>query len=118
MDPSYNLPLFMGDLPRMRELTFKEATIQSAFQKAGIWPINCELALEKLRSFSQPTPTGPTGPIRPTTPTLPQPITPIPTTFQDVGQGLQHWNNRLPEAFSPSYRPAPGARPAGYSEAG
>ena len=96
VDITYNLPLFMRDLPHMREQTFKEATIQSAFRKAGIWPISCNTALEKLRTFSQPTPT----PIEPTTPTLPRPITPIPTTFQGVEQGLQRWKDRLPEAFS------------------
>ncbi|OAF62111.1 hypothetical protein VC83_01473 [Pseudogymnoascus destructans] len=80
----------------MREQTFKEATIQSVFRKAGIWPISCNTALEKLRTYSQPTPT----PIEPTTPTLPRPITPIPTTFQGVEQGLQRWKDRLPEALS------------------
>ncbi|ELR04286.1 hypothetical protein VC83_08094 [Pseudogymnoascus destructans] len=30
----------------------------------------------------------------------PRPITPIPTTFQGVEQGLQRWKDRLPEAFS------------------
>ncbi|OAF59377.1 hypothetical protein VC83_04250 [Pseudogymnoascus destructans] len=34
----------------MREQTFKESTIQSAFRKAGIWPISCNTALEKLRA--------------------------------------------------------------------
>ncbi|OBT81637.1 hypothetical protein VE02_10394, partial [Pseudogymnoascus sp. 03VT05] len=97
MDITYNLPQFMRDLPQMREQTFKESTIQSAFRKAGIWPISCKTALEKLRTYSQPTPTGPT---EPTTPTLPQPIMPIPTTFQGVEQGLQRWKDRLPEAFS------------------
>ncbi|OBT43514.1 hypothetical protein VE00_06804 [Pseudogymnoascus sp. WSF 3629] len=40
-------------------------------------------------------------PIEPTTPTLPtQLITPIPSTFQGVEQGLQRWKERVPEAFS------------------
>ena len=34
MDITYNLPLFMRDLPQMREHTFKDSTIQSAFRKA------------------------------------------------------------------------------------
>ena len=95
VDITYNLPLFMRDLPQIRENTFKQSTIQSAFQKAGICPISCNTALEKLRTYSQPT-----QPIQPTTPTLPRPITPIPSTFQGVEQGLQRWKKRLPEAFS------------------
>ena len=94
MDLTYNLPLFMRDLLHMREQTFKESTIQSAFWKAGIWPIGCNTALEKLRTYSQPTPT------EPNTPTLLRPITPIPTTFQGVERGLQRWKDRLLEAFS------------------
>ncbi|KFY57140.1 hypothetical protein V496_06530 [Pseudogymnoascus sp. VKM F-4515 (FW-2607)] len=87
----------------MRELTFKESTIQSAFRKAGIWPISYNTALEKLRTYSQPTqPTQPTpiGPIEPNSPTLPRSITPIPTTYRDVEEGLQRWGERVPEAFS------------------
>ncbi|KFY32618.1 hypothetical protein V493_00029 [Pseudogymnoascus sp. VKM F-4281 (FW-2241)] len=83
MDITYNLLLFMRDLPQMREQTFKESTIQSAFQKAGIWPISCNIALEKLRTYSQPI-----QPIEPTTPTLPaRPITPIPSTFRGCRAG-------------------------------
>ncbi|KFY86473.1 hypothetical protein V500_07602 [Pseudogymnoascus sp. VKM F-4518 (FW-2643)] len=95
VDITYNLPLFMRDFPQIRERTFKESTIQSAFQKAGIWPISCNTALEKLRTYSKPR-----QPTQPTTPTLPRPITPIPSTFQDVEQGLQRWKERVPEAFS------------------
>ncbi|KFY68125.1 hypothetical protein V496_01285 [Pseudogymnoascus sp. VKM F-4515 (FW-2607)] len=99
MDISYNLSIFMGDFPQIREQTFKESTILSAFRKAGIWPISCNTALEKLRIYSQPT--QPTiQPTQPTTPTLLQPITPIPTTFQGVERGLQRWKDRLPVAFS------------------
>ena len=80
----------------MREQTFKESTIQLAFQKASIWPISCHIALKKLRTYSQPI-----QPIEPTTPTLlAQPITPIPSTFQGVEQGLQRWKERLLEAQS------------------
>ena len=93
MDVTYDLPSFMRDLPRIREQTFKESTIISAFQKAGIWPISCSTALTKLRTYSQPT-------IQPT-PSLPiRPITPIPSTFQGVEEGLQRWKDRVPEAFS------------------
>ncbi|ELR04991.1 hypothetical protein GMDG_00248 [Pseudogymnoascus destructans 20631-21] len=72
-------------------VTFKDSTIRSAFQKL-IWPISCNTAIEKLRTYSQP--------IQPTTPTLLRPITPIPSTFQEVELGLQRWKDRLPEAWS------------------
>ena len=86
MDVTYDLPLFMRDLTKIRDQTFKESTITSAFRKAGIWPISCNTALEKLHTYSQPTPTQPTQP----TPTLPiRPITPKPSTFQGVEEGLQ-----------------------------
>jgi hypothetical protein len=96
MDVTYDLPSFMRDLPGIRERTFKEPTIISAFRKAGVWPISCSTALTKLRTYSQPR-VQPTQP----TPTLPiRPITPIPSTFQEVEAGLQRWKNRVPEVFS------------------
>ncbi|KFX88861.1 hypothetical protein V490_07366 [Pseudogymnoascus sp. VKM F-3557] len=113
VDITYNLPLFMRDLSQMRERTFKDSTIQSAFQKAGIWPISCNTALDKLRTYSQPT-----QPTQPTTPTLPQAITPIPTTIQGVEQGLQQWKERVPQAFSSPSRQSYRTRPTGCSAAG
>lgn len=99
MDVTYDLPSFMRDLPEIRERTFKEPTIISAFRKAGVWPISCSTALTKLRTYSQPR-VQPTQPTQPTS-TLPiRPITPIPSTFQGVEAGLQRWKNRVPEVFS------------------
>ena len=97
MDITYDLQSFMRDLTHIREQTFKESTIISAFQKAGIWPISCNTALTKLRTYSQPT----TQPIQPTQLTLPIRVsTPKPSTFQGVEEGLQHWKQRVPEGFS------------------
>jgi hypothetical protein len=93
MDITYDLQSFMRDLTHIREQTFKESTIISAFRKAGIWPVSCNTALTKLRTYSQPTPTTPTPlPIRVSTPK--------PSNFREVEEGLQRWKNRVPEGFS------------------
>lgn len=65
----------MRDLPMIREKTFKELTITHAFKKAGIWPIDCSIALLKLRKYSKPAPTLPTI---------------IPASFQESEAQLQH----------------------------
>ena len=97
MDITYDLQSFMRDLTCMREQTFKESTIISAFQKAGIWLVSCAIALAKLRTYSQPTIEPTPTPI----PTLPIWVsTPKPTTFRGVEEGLQHWKQRVPEGFS------------------
>lgn len=71
----------MRDLTHIRKQTFKESTIIHAFQKAGVWPVSCSIALTKLYTYSQP---------RPTTPTLPlYQSTPKPSSFKDSEQGLQ-----------------------------
>ncbi|KFY10587.1 hypothetical protein V492_04923 [Pseudogymnoascus sp. VKM F-4246] len=89
MDITYDLCSFTRDLTWIREQTFKESTIRSAFQKAGIWPISCSIALTKLRTYSKPTPQ-----------VITQASTPKPSTFQGVEEGLQHWKTRVPEGFS------------------
>ncbi|KFY97969.1 hypothetical protein V498_01766 [Pseudogymnoascus sp. VKM F-4517 (FW-2822)] len=91
MDLEYNIASFIRDLPYIREQTFKESTIISAFQKAGIWPISCEIAIAKLRTYSKPRPTTPTTPIA-----LPlRQLTPKPSSFKDSEQGLQRWKTKL-----------------------
>ena len=91
MDLEYNLASFIRDLPYIREQTFKESTIIHAFQKAGIWPISCDIAIAKLRTYSQPRPRQYN---RPTTLPL-RPITPKPSSFRDSEQGLQRWKSKL-----------------------
>jgi hypothetical protein len=89
MDIAYDLCSFTRDLTWIREQTFKESTIISAFQKAGVWPVDCNFALAKLRTYSRPTPTLITPPISRST--LPiQVSTPKPSTFKGVEEGLQH----------------------------
>ncbi|KFY20161.1 hypothetical protein V493_07734, partial [Pseudogymnoascus sp. VKM F-4281 (FW-2241)] len=85
MDLDYSLSSFIRDLPNIREQTFKESTIISAFEKAGIWPVSYDIAIAKLRTYAQP---------RPTTPPITLPVrlsTPKPSSFKDSEQGLQRW---------------------------
>ena len=63
MDLEYNVASFKRDLSNIRKQTFKKPTIISAFQKAAIWPISCEIAITKLLVYSKPRPTTPTTPI-------------------------------------------------------
>jgi hypothetical protein len=52
LDLDYNIASFMRDLTEIRAETFKKGTIHSAFRKAGIWPISCKTALEKIKVYS------------------------------------------------------------------
>jgi hypothetical protein len=92
MDLEYNLQSFMRDLPYIREQTFKESTIIHAFQKAGIWLVDCNIALIKLCTYSQPTPTSIALSLRP--------FTLKPLTFKDSEQGLQQWKVKLTRLLS------------------
>ncbi|KFY20917.1 hypothetical protein V491_03319 [Pseudogymnoascus sp. VKM F-3775] len=92
IDLTYDLRSFMRDLMWIQKQTFKESTIISAFRKAGIWPVSCNTALTKLRTYSRPT-------IQPVS-TLPTQVTPKPSTFRGVEEGLQYWKTRVPEGFS------------------
>ena len=93
MDITYDLPSFMKDLTQIREQTFKESTIISAFQKAGIWPISCDIAITKLQTYSKPRPRP--RPITPPTTLLLRLLTPKPSSFRDSEQGLQRWKSKL-----------------------
>ena len=52
LDFDYNIASFMRDLTEIRVEAFKERTIHSAFEKAGIWPISCKTAVAKIRVYS------------------------------------------------------------------
>ena len=56
LDLDYNMASFMRNLRDIRIETFKAGTIYSAFRKAGIWPINCKTALDKIKIYSPPEP--------------------------------------------------------------
>ena len=49
----------MRDMQEIRAKTFKKGTIYSAFRKAGIWPISCKTALEKMKTYAPPKPLEP-----------------------------------------------------------
>ena len=48
----YSIPQFLKDLNKMRVNTFKSSTIQHAFQKTGMWPVNANLCIEQLKTYS------------------------------------------------------------------
>jgi hypothetical protein len=55
LDPDYTISSFFRDLPEIRANTFKDTTILNAFRKAGVWPINSEIALAKMKLYQPPT---------------------------------------------------------------
>lgn len=57
---------FLGCLSGVRRKTFKSGTIQSAFEKTGIWPFNPHQVLSKIPSEHDPLPSNSTS--RPQTP--------------------------------------------------
>ena len=73
LDIDYNVASFLRDLGEIRDDTFKRGTILGAFRKAGIWPISCDIAIEKMKIYAPPElpsiePQLPALPIIPTTP--------------------------------------------------
>jgi hypothetical protein len=96
LDLDYNVASFMRDMQEIRAKTFKKGTIHSAFWKAGIWPISCKTALEKMKTYSPP------QLLEPELPTLPQ----TPTRFVHAEYGLIHWKEKIQEKLSsPSQEP-------------
>jgi hypothetical protein len=72
LDIDYNVASFLRDLGEIRNNTFKKGTIIEAFRKAGMWPISCDTAIEKMKIYAPPErpeePQLPALPIIPTTP--------------------------------------------------
>ena len=54
LDIEYNISSFFRDLNDIRTDTFKPGTIQGAFREAGIWPINVEAAIQKMKVYQPP----------------------------------------------------------------
>ena len=54
LDIDYNVASFLRDLGEIRTETFKKGTIQGAFQKAGMQPISCDTAIEKMKIYAPP----------------------------------------------------------------
>jgi hypothetical protein len=51
LDFDYTIASFFRDLEEIRLQTFKKGTIQGAFRKAGIWPIDVEMAIQKMKVY-------------------------------------------------------------------
>src|SRR5271163_1793642 len=90
LDLDYNVASFMWDMQEIRAEAFKKGTIHSAFRKAGMWPISCKTALEKMKIYAPP------KPLEPELPTIPQ----TPTRFAHAEHGLTHWTAKIREQLS------------------
>lgn len=51
----YKLTRFLEDLTKIRDNTFKEDTIQHAFNKSGMWPIDPDTCVQQLKTSAPPT---------------------------------------------------------------
>jgi hypothetical protein len=58
--------------------------------KDGMWPINCKIALEKIKMYA------PLESLEPELPTIPQ----TPTRFVYAKYGLTHWTAKIKEKLS------------------
>jgi hypothetical protein len=70
----------------------KPTEIIHAFQNSGIWPVDMNIAIQKLQKYSKPT-------------LLPQTPTTIPQTFRDSESQLQLWKAKIPILLSSPSRP-------------
>jgi hypothetical protein len=92
LDFEYNTSSFIKDLPEIRSKTFKEQTVIHAFQNSGVWPVDMNIAIQKLKKYSKPT-------LPPQTPTT------TPQTFRDSESQLQLWKAKIPILLSSPSRP-------------
>ena len=85
----YTITPFCQDLTKIRDNTFKKSTIQSAFEKSGMWPINEKKYIEQLKKFVPSQSENNSSSF----PTLSLPKLPRvqPKTFDDVERGLLEW---------------------------
>jgi hypothetical protein len=101
LDINYNIASFLYDLGEICNDTFKRGTILGTFQKARIWPISCDVAIEKMKIYAPPELPS----IEPQLLALPI----IPTTpkrYSQAEHGLQFWKAKLSERLSsPSRQP-------------
>ena len=84
LDLGYNVASFMRDIQEIRAETFKKKTIHSAFRKAGIWPISCKTAIEKINIYALPEP-------EPELSTIPR----TPTKFVRAEHCLSYWKEKI-----------------------
>ena len=50
----YDIQSFLQDLSTIQENIFKKRTIQHAFRKSGMWPIDTKQCLKQLKTFNSP----------------------------------------------------------------
>jgi prephenate dehydrogenase len=50
----YSLKRFCNDLSQIREHTFKETIIRSAFEKSDMWSVNSQRCIDQLKKFAAP----------------------------------------------------------------
>ncbi|RFU26004.1 hypothetical protein B7463_g10337, partial [Scytalidium lignicola] len=51
LDFEYTIASFFRDLPDIHEKTFKKSTIQHAFKKAGMWPVDQEATFALMKKY-------------------------------------------------------------------
>ncbi|RFU32109.1 hypothetical protein B7463_g4222, partial [Scytalidium lignicola] len=90
LESEYTVTSFLRDLNEIRKKTFTEIIVRYAFRESGIWPIEVEKTLAKLRVYSAPD--QPKEP-EPTLPTLPA----TPKTARHSVQALEELETRIPE---------------------
>ena len=56
MQLSYDYSCFLQDLPGIREKSLTEKTIVSAWAKASLFPIDPDVVLKKMKTYSDPIP--------------------------------------------------------------
>jgi hypothetical protein len=86
LDIDYNIASFFRDLAMIRTDTFKKGTIIGAFRDSGMWPINPQKALQKMKVYT---------PLERPEATLEIPRTP--TKFMHSELKLQHWQAKIPD---------------------
>ena len=97
LDIDYNVASFLCDLGEIQGDTFKKETILGAFRKAGIWPINCDTAIAKMKIYMPPEALE-----EPQLPALPS----TPKCYSQAEYGLYFWKAKLSERLSsPSQQP-------------
>jgi hypothetical protein len=98
LDFEYTMASFFHDLPGIREQTFKKATIQNAFRKAGIWPVDKEATFTLMKKYVKDEPQAMVK-----EPELPTPGTP--TTIRQVQYQLGEFKPKIMDLLSsPSQR--------------
>jgi hypothetical protein len=90
LDYEYNITSFFRDLPGIRRDAFKHFAITNAFENSGMYPINCTIAIEKMRKYKKR--------IANEEPDLPQLERPI--KLQALVRDIEEFSTRDPTQFS------------------